>query len=247
MIVTTPSITYEVTLKNSHSTSSGQAKSIKIYSPSFFPDEGEISKVLEPWVLFNIIVPDSYLSGIIKLLYDREAEVSDTENFGDGRINLSGRMPLREMMRNFFDNMKSVSSGFASISYELEGQREAEVTRLDIIIANKVVPAFSRVVAKRLIQEEAEKTVEKLQKIIPHQMFSFKIQAKGLGRIIASKSVSAMKKDVTGHLYGGDITRKMKLREKPKTGKKNMKGLGKVNIPHKVFVKMNCDVWIHLT
>jgi len=230
LIVTTPSITYETTLKN--------GKSMKIYSPSFFPDEGEINKVIEPWVLFNVIVPESYLSGIIKLLYDREAEVLDTENFGDGRMNLSGRMPLREMMRNFFDNMKSVSSGFASISYEIEGQREAEVTRLDILIADEVVPAFSKVVAKRLIQEEAEKTVEKLQKIVPHQMFSFKIQAKGLGRIIASKSVSAMKKDVTGHLYGGDITRKMKLREKQKKGKKKMKNLGKVNIPHKVFVKM---------
>jgi GTP-binding protein LepA len=142
------------------------------------------------------------------------------------------------LMRNFFDNLKSLTAGYASVSYELSDMREANVTRLDILVADEVLPAFSRVISRRLAETEAEKAVEKLQAIIPRQMFAMKIQAKALGRIIASRSVSAFRKDVTQHMYGGDITRKMKLREKQKKGKKKMEGRGKVNIPQDVFLKM---------
>jgi GTP-binding protein LepA len=116
--------------------------------------------------------------------------------------------------------------------------REANVTRLDILVADEIVPAFSRVISKRRVEEEAENTVEKLDKLLPRQMFSMKIQGKALGRIISSRSKSGMKKDVTQHMYGGDITRKMKLREKQKKGKKKMKEKGKVNISQDVFLKM---------
>jgi GTP-binding protein LepA len=147
-------------------------------------------------------------------------------------------MPLRELMRNFFDEIKSVSSGFASISYEIGEYREANVARMDILVADEIVPAFSRVVSRIRLEEEAKASVEKLHKILPRQMFTMKIQAKALGRIISSETLSGMKKDVTQHMYGGDRTRKMKLWEKQKEGKKKMKELGKVNIPQDVFIKM---------
>ena len=141
-------------------------------------------------------------------------------------------------MRGLFDGLKSVSSGYSSLSYELIGNRKANVARLDILVAEELVPAFAKVVGAGKVEREAEAAVEKLREILPRQMFMVKIQAKAHGRILASRSISAMRKDVTGYLYGGDITRKMKLREKQKRGKKRMLASGKVNIPQEVFLKM---------
>jgi len=172
------------------------------------------------------------------MLFEHEAQVGESEIFGDNRTSVRFEMPLRELMRNFFDELKSVSSGFASLSYKIGEMREADVVRLDILVAEEIVPAFSRVVAKRRVQKDGEQAVERLYKILPRQMFVTKIQGKSLGRIISSKTLSAMKKDVTAKLYGGDITRKMKLREKQKKGKKKMRAHGRVNIPQEVFLKM---------
>lgn len=236
LVVTMPTITYEVVYK----TGPKKDKTEIIYSPAHFPDDGLLSSVREPWVKCVIIIPVNYLSNIMTLLYEHEAEIGDSENFGDDRTRLSIRMPLRELMRNFFDKLKSSSSGFASISYEIEGMRDANVTRLDILVADEVLPAFSRVVSKRIVEEEAKSMVEKLHAILPRQMFVMKIQGKALGRIIASETVKAYSKDVTQHMYGGDITRKKKLWEKQKKGKKKMKerGRGTVDIPQDVFLKM---------
>ncbi len=236
LVVTMPTITYEVTYKLGPK----QGKTETIYSPSFFPDENLLSKIREPWVNCTIITPSSKISNIMPLLYEHEAELGESENFGDDRTKLSLKMPLRELMRNFFDKLKSASSGFASISYEIEGMRDANVVRMDILVADEVLPAFSRVVSRRIVEQEAENAVEKLHAILPRQMFVMNIQAKALGRIISSRKVSAFSKDVTQHMYGGDITRKMKLREKQKKGKKKMKerGRGSVDIPHDVFLKM---------
>ncbi|MFA5095273.1 MAG: translation elongation factor 4 [Candidatus Paceibacterota bacterium] len=230
LVITTPSITYEVTTK--------KGKKEKVYSPYHFPDDGEIETVMEPWVKLKIITPVKYLGNIMQLLFDHEAEIGETDNFGNNRSSISVKMPLRELMRNFFDELKSVSSGYGSISYEMDDMREANVTRLDLLVANEVIPAFSRVIAKKRAGEEAEKAVIKLESILPRQMFTLKIQGKALGRIISSRTLSGMKKDVTQHMYGGDITRKMKLREKQKKGKKKMKERGRVNIPQDVFLKM---------
>jgi len=141
-------------------------------------------------------------------------------------------------MRNFFDKLKNATSGYASLSYEIVELRSADVTRLDVLIAEEIVPAFSRVVGIRRGEIEAKAIVEKLHTTLPRQMFVMKIQAKAMGRIISSRSLSAMKKDVTGYLYGGDITRKMKLREKQKKGKKKLLEHAKVHIPQDVFMKM---------
>lgn len=230
LVVTMPSITYEVTYKN--------GKRETIFSPSAFPDEGIISQIYEPWVSVTIIAPSSFVGPLVKLFYDHEAELESSINFGEGKTEMLVKMPLRELMRNFFDKLKSVTSGFASISYEIEGMKEADVVRLDILVAEEVQTPFSRVVSRRIVEQEAETMTEKLSNLIPKQMFAVKIQAKALGRIISSRTISAFRKDVTQHMYGGDITRKMKLREKQKKGKKKMKERGIVNIPHDVFLKV---------
>ncbi len=230
LVITLPSITYKVVFKD------GKEKTI--YTPSFFPDEHLIKEVLEPWVSVTVIIPPSYTSPVVKMLYDFEAELKETENIGTLRTTLKFDMPLRELMRGFFDRLKSVTSGFGSISYSIIGERLADVGRLDILIADEPIPAFAKVVSKRQFQNEAEDAVERLHKILPRQMFTTKIQASAGGRIIASRTLSGMKKNVTQHMYGGDITRKMKLREKQKKGKKKMKALGRVNIPQDVFLKM---------
>lgn len=235
LIVTTPSITYRVIYKSQGSAKKGEEI---IYSPHLFPDDGSVAEVFEPWVSITIIVPNEYLGVLMPLLYAHEAEIRDTATFGEGRSAIHMLMPLREMMRNFFDDLKSLSSGFASISYEITDMRKADVVRMDILVAEEAVPAFTRVVARRRVQEEAEEAVEKLFAILPRQQVVVKIQAQALGRIIASKTISAFRKDVTQHMYGGDITRKMKLREKQKKGKKRMQSTARVNIPHEVFLKM---------
>ncbi|MCA9352235.1 translation elongation factor 4 [Patescibacteria group bacterium] len=230
LIVTMPSVTYEVMKKNE--------EMVTVYSAALFPEHGDIALVEEPWVELKIISPSEYIGNIMGLLYEHEGETTDTDTFSDGRTQMTVMMPLRELMRNFFDELKSVSSGYASISYEIKEMRTADVTRMDILVAEEPVPAFARIISNRRTQEEAEKAVEKLYEALPRQMFVVKIQAKVNGRIIASRKLSALKKDVTAKLYGGDITRKMKLREKQKKGKKKMAEMGRVNISHDVFLKM---------
>ena len=232
LVVTQPSITYHVKLKN--------GKEQVVYSPHMFPSDGEIAQTLEPWVILHIMTPNAYLGGLSMLVHEHEGEVVDMANFGEDRTKLDVHMPLRELMRNFFDELKSVTSGYASIAYDFAEMKVADVTRLDILLADEVVPAFTRVVSRKRAVEEGETAVEKLHEIMPRQMFETKIQAYALGRILSSKTIKAYMKDVTQHMYGGDITRKMKLREKQKKGKKKMalRGKGNVNIPHDVFLKM---------
>jgi GTP-binding protein LepA len=230
LVITLPSITYKVAYKN------GSEETI--YTPSFFPEDHLVASVREPWVSATIIIPPNYMSQVIQLLYEFEAEMGVTENFGEGRTSIKFEMPLRELMRGFFDKLKAATSGYGSISYTIAGERATDVTRLDILVADEPVLAFAKVISRRQVEGEAESAVEKLSKILPRQMFTTKIQAKALGRIIASQTLSGMRKDVTQHMYGGDITRKMKLREKQKKGKKKMKERGKVNIPQEVFLKM---------
>ena len=237
LVLTAPSIAYEVTRQN------GTVE--HIYAASRFPEHGEKVSIREPWVLAQVITPPEYVGNIMTLLYEHEANVLDTEVFGGtssasgrGRNVLSVEMPLRELMRNFFDKLKNVSSGYASFSYEIGELRPAEVVRLDVLVAEETVPALSRVVGTRRVETEAKEIVQRLYHVLPRQLFVTKIQAQAMGRILSSKTLSALKKDVTGHLYGGDITRKMKLREKQKKGKKKMLARGKVNIPPEVFMKI---------
>ncbi len=230
LVVTQPTTVYEITRM--------QGTVEEIFSPAKFPDDSTVKLVREMWADITLITPSDYMGGISQLLYDHEANVEATQTMPDGKLELTAEMPLRELMRGFFDKLKSVSSGFASLGYTLKGLREAHVVRLDILVAEEPVPAFARIVSARRLQHEAEQLVEKLESLLPRQLFELKIQARSGGRILAARRKSALRKDVTQHMYGGDITRKMKLREKQKKGKKRMLARGKVDIPHDVFLKV---------
>lgn len=235
LIVTIPTIAYVVTGKN--------GKRETVYTPSKFPAYGDIIQVDEPWVKVVLITPPESLSGLLQLFHEHEANIGKTETYADGRIELSSEMPLRELMRGFFDRVKNVSSGYASLSYEFLDERPADVVRLDILVAEEEVPAFARVVSRRRVQEEGERMVEKLHGILPRQLQITKIQAQALGRILSSRTLSALRKDVTGYLYGGDVSRKQKLLQKQKKGKKHRAQFEKnrVDIPQEVFMKMVQD------
>ncbi len=235
LIVAQPTISYEIEYVEK---ASGMARRETVYSPAFFPDEGTYSRVFEPWVRVTIITPPEYVSGLVPLFHEHEAVMGEIELFSDRRNAIHLTMPLRELMRHFFDEIKSVSSGYASLSYTFFELREATVLRMDILLTGERFPAFSRVVSHTRLEREAEDAVEKLKAILPRELFEVRIQAFAEGRVVASRSISAMKKDVAGYLYGGDITRKMKLREKQKKGKKKMQASGRVNVPHDVFLKM---------
>jgi GTP-binding protein LepA len=232
LIVTIPTIAYIVTTKG--------GKRETIYTPSKFPAYGDIEAIEEPWVRVTLITPPDALSGLLQLFYDHEAVVGKTETYSDGRIELSAEMPLRELMRGFFDRVKNVSSGYASLAYDFLDERPADVVRLNVLVAEEEIPAFARIVSRRRVQEEAEKMVERLYTLLPKQLMVTKIQGEALGRILASKTLSALRKDVTGYLYGGDVSRKQKLLQKQKKGKKHRAQFTKnrVDIPEDVFMKM---------
>ncbi len=235
LVITSPSISYEITYPD------GSVK--EIYAATRFPDHGDKVTIREPWVLGQIILPGDYMGNIMTLLYEHEGAVVDTEVFSDGRTLLVIEMPLRELMRGFFDKLKNASSGYASLSYEIAEMRNAVVTRLDVLVAEEVVPAFSRVVGMARAEIEAKAITEKLFKTLPRRQFDTKLQAQVMGKIIATKKLSAMRKDVTAHLYGGDVSRKNKLLDKQKKGKKKAlaRGIGNVQIPPDVFMKMIKD------
>jgi GTP-binding protein LepA len=232
IIITSPSIAYEITYPD------GKIESI--YAASRFPEHGANATVREPWLLGQIIAPPEYVGNIMNLLFEHEGCVLETEVLNDGRNLVTIEMPLRELMRNFFDKLKNVTSGYGSLSYEIAEMRPANVVRLDVLVAEELITAFSRVVGEMRAEFDARAMVDILYDNLPRQQYVTKIQTRVKGKIIASRSLSALKKDVTGHLYGGDISRKMKLRDKQKKGKKKALELGKgrVNIPQEVFMKM---------
>jgi GTP-binding protein LepA len=242
VITTSPSVAYKIQYKN-------DSEEV-ISSPAKFPSKDQVVAISEPWFKVEIIVPSDYLGEMLKLVDLHEGVVTNTETFGmrgqngaeptknGERLRLDCELPLREIISDFFDSLKSVSSGYASMSYEDIGFRPADVDRLDILVAEELVPAFSRIVSRRKLPTLARETVSVLKDLLPRQLFVVKIQAKAEGRIIASESISALKKDVTGYLYGGDRTRKMKLWKKQKRGKERLREHGKVEIPPTVFLKM---------
>ncbi|MBI2023905.1 elongation factor 4 [Candidatus Giovannonibacteria bacterium] len=228
-IVATPTVRYSVKTKKN---------TMEVYSPHKFPDEGEVLEVEEPWLKLEILLPPEKISPALKLLQEHEAIVGETHKFSESRLKLEAQMPLRELMRDFFDDLKSVSQGYASLNYEFLENRPGNLLRLDILIADEIVPAFSKIVPKKRVEEEAERAVEKLYKILPQALFSLKIQAKAMGRILSSRTLKALRKDVTGYLYGGDRSRKMKLWKKQKEGKKRLEEEARFTIPPDVFVQM---------
>ena len=195
------------------------------------------NKMEEPWVKLEIVSSNSYLGAVMKLLTEAEGEYENTEYLSSEKVLLIYQAPLREIMTDFYDRLKSITSGYASMAYQLAGYREADLVKLDILVAGSKVEAFSRFVARNKSYREAKRLVEKLKELIPPHHFSIPIQGIVDGKIITRETIKAYRKDVIAGLYGGDYSRKRKLLEKQKKGKKRMKQFGKVNIPQEVFLK----------
>ncbi|MCX6761927.1 MAG: elongation factor 4, partial [Candidatus Moranbacteria bacterium] len=229
--ITTPGVVYEIQL-----TGKSQEQRLKVYSPSELPDPSSIEAIFEPYVHLEIISPSSYLGAIMEMMKNTRAEYLDTEYLNSERMILKFNCPLTDVITNLHDDLKSASSGYASMNYALSDYRANDLIKLDIIIAEEKVEAFSRIVPKIWAFSEGKRIVEKLKDSIPRQNFQIAIQAAIGGKVLARETVKAFRKDVTSGLYGGDITRKRKLLEKQKKGKKKMKNIGKVAIPSEAFL-----------
>lgn len=229
--ITTPSVVYELELR-------GKSERILLYSPVDMPDPAGIEKIHEPYVDLSIVAPSGFLGNIMNLSQSIRAEYRNTEYLDADRVLLSFEAPLMEVIVNFHDELKSVTQGYASMNYEPIGYRPSDVVRLDILVAGERVDAFSRMIPKAKSYDEGKRTVEKLKEVIPRQNFAVAIQAAIGGTVIARETIAAFRKDVTGKLYGGDFSRKKKLLEKQKRGKKKMESLGhgKVAIPSDAFL-----------
>jgi len=236
LIVTVPSVAYKV-LKNS-------GEEIIIRTPQRLPDPTHIDIILEPWVSLDIITPKNYMGNIIKLAQEKRGVYKNTEYISaesdEARVILHYEIPMAAILTDFYDKIKSVSSGYASISYEYLEYRPADVVRMDILVAEEPIESLATIVYREEAMREGREVVEILKNNLSRQMFAIKIQAALHGKIIASEKLSAMRKDVTAKLYGGDVTRKRKLLEKQKRGKKKMMAAGKgsVEIPPDTFVKI---------
>ena len=229
LTVTSPSVQFEVLTK--------KGEMVDAYTAIQFPDYGDVDTAYEPWVNASVIAPAEHVGTINRLLFEHEGQIGNTEILGS-RTRIHFEMPLRELYRNFFDELKSGTSGYASLSYEPGGMKEGQVTRLDVIVGDEVIPALSKVVSIARVETEANEIVSRLHELLPRQQVAMKVQGRALGRIIASKALKAFRKDVTAGLYGGDITRKRKVLERQKKGKKRLKENARVNIPHDTFIKM---------
>ncbi len=230
IIATTPSVIYHVTLTN--------GEEIDVDSPNKLPDKTNILNIKEPFIFTNIIVPSTYIGPIMELGEDRRGIYDSIEYLDPTRVNIHYYLPLNEVVYNFFDRLKSVSKGYASFDYDMSGYRESRLVKMDILLNGEVVDVLSTIVHETEAYRRGKQMVESLKEIIPRQLFQIPIQASIGSKIIARENISALRKDVLAKCYGGDITRKRKLLEKQKEGKKKMKTIGKVEIPSDAFLTL---------
>jgi GTP-binding protein LepA len=227
LITTAPSVIYEVT------TDAG--KHVTVTNPSEYPD-GKVASVTEPMVKAAILLPKDYVGTVMELCQGRRGALLGMEYFSEERVELRYNMPLGEIVFDFFDQLKSRTQGYASLDYEPSGQQEADLVKVDILLQGDKVDAFSSIVHRDKAYAYGTMMTERLRKLIPRQQFEVPIQAAIGARIIARESIRAMRKDVLAKCYGGDITRKRKLLEKQKEGKKRMKMVGRVEVPQEAFI-----------
>lgn len=230
LVVTTPSVSYQVTLKT------GEKQ--MIYSPAEMPDPNCVAAIEEPWAKLEIVLPEDRIGSVMQLAESSRAIYKGTGYLSKDRVILTYDAPLINVIVDFYDNLKSISSGYASMSYEPAGFREEDLVKLDIFVAEEKVEAFSRIVPRKEAFADGKKIVEKLKDSIPRQNFAIALQAAISGKIIARETIKPFRKDVTAKLYGGDVSRKKKLLEKQKKGKKKMKSIGKVDIPQEAFLSV---------
>ena len=230
LITTSPSVIYKVYKTD--------GTMLELYNPSDLPVPNEISYMEEPFVTAEILTPKEYVGNIMEICQNRRGNYIDMKYLDENRVNLIYEMPLNEIIYDFFDQLKSRTKGYASFDYEIKDYRRSELVKLDIWVNGEGVDALSFIVHKDSSYERGKKMIEKLKTAIPRQLFAIPIQAVIGGKIIARETISAMRKDVLAKCYGGDITRKKKLLEKQKKGKKKMRQIGNVEIPQEAFLSV---------
>jgi GTP-binding protein LepA len=230
IIATYPSVVYKVVRTD--------GEVLEVDNPVHLPDPSQIDRIEEPYVRAFIICPNPNIGDMLQLVMDKRGAVSKTETLDTRRVMLTAELPLNEIVVDFHDKIKSLTRGYGSLDYEHIGYREGDLVKLDILVNAEPVDAFSSIVHRGKAETRGRALALKLREVIPQQMFQVAIQAAIGGRIIARENVRALRKDVTAKCYGGDITRKRKLWEKQKEGKKRMKQIGKVNIPQEAFISV---------
>jgi GTP-binding protein LepA len=230
IIATYPSVIYRVTL------SGGEVKEID--NPAFMPDPTHIEQIEEPMVKSFIICPNEYIGDMLALVSEKRGNVLHTETLDTRRVMLTSRVPLNEILIDFHDRIKSMTRGYGSMDYEHEGHDVSDMVKLELLVNSEPVDAFSCIVHRAKAEGRGRALAAKLKEVIPRQQFQVAIQAAIGGKVVARETVSALRKDVTAKCYGGDITRKRKLLEKQKEGKKRMKSIGSVHIPQQAFIEV---------
>ena len=228
LIVTSPSVIYEVTLTDD--------SIINIDSPSKMPDKVKIKDIKEPYIKTSIFVPSDYIGPIMELCQDKRGNYISMEYLDKTRVNIHYEIPLSEIVYDFFDRLKSISKGYASFDYDLIGYKSSDLVKMDILLNGEVVDALSVIVHKDFAYKRGRNIVETLRKMIPRQQFEVPVQASIGNKVIARETIKAVRKDVLAKCYGGDVSRKRKLLEKQKEGKKRMKMVGRVEIPEEAFL-----------
>jgi GTP-binding protein LepA len=228
LVCTAPSVVYHLKLKN--------GENISLQNPSNFPDPSTIEEAEEPYAEAEIMTPNEYMGAVMNLCQTRRGTYLSTEYVDDKRIKLTYNIPLTEIIFNFFDRLKSMTAGYASLNYELTGYEKSDLVRMDILLNSEVVDALTMVVYRPFAAFRGRAIVEKLKDVIPRQQFEIPVQAAIGGKIIARADIKAVRKDVLAKCYGGDITRKKKLLEAQKRGKKRMKEFGTVSVPQEAFI-----------
>jgi GTP-binding protein LepA len=228
LITTAPGVTYAITLTD--------GTVVQVNNPSKFPDPSDIKQIEEPIIDATVITHDEYIGEILKLLEEKRGTQKKFEYIGAGRVMLLYEMPLNEIVLDFYDRLKSASRGYASLDYHLAGHRASPMVKLDVLVAGEPVDALSMIVHRDFAYERGKILIERLRKLIPRQMFEVALQAAIGSKIIARETIAAMRKNVLAKCYGGDISRKRKLLEKQKEGKRRMKRVGRVEIPQEAFL-----------
>ena len=230
IIATAPSVIYEIKLTD--------GSIINVDNPSEFPEKVRISEIKEPYILTNIFVPNEYIGSIMELCQEKRGTYISTEYIDTSRVNIHYEIPLSEIVYDFFDKLKSYTKGYASFDYEIIGYKTSDLVKMDIMLNGDIVDALSVIVHKDFAYKRGRVVVDNLKEIIPRQLFEVPVQAVIGSKVIARSDIKAMRKDVLAKCYGGDITRKRKLLEKQKEGKKKMKTIGKVDIPKEAFLSV---------
>ena len=228
IIATYPSVIYRVTMND------GTVKQVD--NPVFMPDPSHIAKIEEPMVKAFVICPNENIGDLMALISEKRGALDHTETLDARRVMLTSRLPLNEILIDFHDRIKSMTRGFGSMDYEFDGEMESDMVKLDMLVNTEPMDAFSCIVHRTKAEGRGRTLAEKLKEVIPRQQFQVKIQAAIGGKIVASEVISAFRKDVTAKCYGGDVSRKRKLLEKQKEGKKRMKSIGNVDIPQEAFI-----------